>query len=87
MPAKRIVRYWMVHSPEGGPPRHVHEERRSAELEAARLARSNPGNHFVVLEARSFIYVEPRHVMQPVSDGPLDDRTFPKKDDREEIPF
>lgn len=41
--------YWMVHG--GGPTNYRHDTRASAVEEAERLARSNPGRVFVVLEA------------------------------------
>lgn len=41
--------YWLVHG--GGPTNHQHPTRAGAVREAERLARANPGQAFVVLEA------------------------------------
>lgn len=43
--------FWMVHG--DGPARYRHDSRASAEEEAYRLARANPGTAFFVLEAVS----------------------------------
>lgn len=43
--------FWMVWSPQGRPPTHRHESHGSAVTEAERLARTNPGQQFFVLEA------------------------------------
>lgn len=46
--------FWLVWNQSAGyPPRFCHETRISAEKEAERLARLNPGQEYVVLEAVS----------------------------------
>jgi hypothetical protein len=43
--------FWLVWCPDGKtPPKHRHGTRESAEMEAARQARVNPGKKFYVLE-------------------------------------
>ncbi|MGH0004112.1 hypothetical protein ACQU0X_28910 [Pseudovibrio ascidiaceicola] len=44
-------RFWMVWNPQGSDPRYRHNTRRSADEEASRLARQNPGQEFFVLKA------------------------------------
>ena len=46
-----INRFWMVWNPHGRSPTYRHESRESANKEAQRLARDNPGQVFVVLKA------------------------------------
>lgn len=43
--------FWMVWSPQGHAPTAKHDEFRSAEGEAERLARANPGKEFYILQA------------------------------------
>lgn len=43
--------FWMVWNPCGNQPRVRHDSERAAVTEAERLARLNPGEHFIVLEA------------------------------------
>ena len=43
--------FFMVWNPNGYPPRVQHGDRASADREATRLARENPGQRFVVLMA------------------------------------
>ena len=47
--ALQIELYWLVHG--AGPTNHRHETKAAAIREAERLARENPGQAFVVLEA------------------------------------
>ncbi len=46
-----MKKYWMVHNPKGGPAHAQHTTLAAANHEAERLARANPGQHFVVLES------------------------------------
>lgn len=41
--------FWLVWNPTGFPPKYKHSSVESAEAEAARLARCNPGQEFFVL--------------------------------------
>lgn len=43
--------FWMVWNPNRNPPTHRHDTEASAETEAERLAKLNPGEHFIILEA------------------------------------
>lgn len=52
---KRV--FWMVWNPTGNAPRVRHNTPDSAEAEATRLARENPANEFVVLEAKASFQV------------------------------
>jgi hypothetical protein len=45
------MKFWMVFSPTGGTPRREHGSEADAIAEATRLARANPGKHFITLEA------------------------------------
>lgn len=47
------TKFWMVLG--NGVPTHRHQSRQSAETEAARLARANPGVAFTVLESLSTV--------------------------------
>lgn len=50
----RFRTFWLVWSPAGSaPPRHRHETHSSAQAEAERLARANPGSPFYVLRAEA----------------------------------
>lgn len=49
--------FWLVWSKNGSMPRHEHESSRSAQTEAARLARLHHGERFYVLRATSYIVV------------------------------
>lgn len=44
-------RFWLVWAHGGGPPTRAHKNLASAEVEASRLARLNPGQTFVVMES------------------------------------
>jgi|GEM_PF-846865 len=60
-------RFWMVYNtgPYGGAPFHKHQSRESADKEAQRLARENPGQSFIVLKSMGgFRAAEPR--IEPV---------------------
>ncbi|MCX5495787.1 hypothetical protein OSH11_13820 [Kaistia dalseonensis] len=48
-PMKTLKQFWMVMG--DGPPTYRHDNQISAAMEAKRLARTNPGVEFVVLEA------------------------------------
>lgn len=50
--------FWMVWSPTGNPPRVKHDSEGRATVEAERLARANPGDTFIVLEAIAARVVE-----------------------------
>lgn len=43
--------FWMVWNPENRAPRFKHETGQAALIEAERLAKENPGQEFVVLQA------------------------------------
>lgn len=45
------TKFWMVWSPQGRAPTFKHTSKDSADTEAARLAKLNPGNQFFVLKA------------------------------------
>ena len=47
------ARFWMVYNtgPYGRPPLHKHPSRESADKEAQRLAKENPGQPFIVLKS------------------------------------
>lgn len=51
------TKFWMVYCPTKNPPSFRHETRGLAESEAERLAKQNPGEIFVVLEAISTVVV------------------------------
>lgn len=44
-------KFWMVWNPERSAPRHRHDYEGGARAEAERLAATNPGQEFYVLEA------------------------------------
>jgi hypothetical protein len=46
-----MTKFWMVWREHGGGPTMPHTCRKDAEREAERLARKNPGENFIVLEA------------------------------------
>lgn len=43
--------FWMVWNPQGHAPTHKHPTALAAKAEAERLARTNPGAKFIVLQA------------------------------------
>lgn len=47
-------KFWYVFNPEGRQPTYQHGTLMSAQTEATRLARLNPGQRFIVLEAIEF---------------------------------
>lgn len=47
----RDAKFWVVWSPQSGPPTVRHASLAMATNEAMRLAQQHPGNEFVVLEA------------------------------------
>lgn len=51
--------YWMVHNPRRGAPTKQHQTLMAAEQEAKRLAVANPGEAFVVLEAKCAFMAPP----------------------------
>ena len=44
-------KFWMIWSPQGRAPTYQHTSRVSADTEADRLAKANPGSEFFVLKA------------------------------------
>jgi len=63
--------FWMVHG--AGPANHRHASRASAVTEAERLARANPGQVFVVLEAVEAVRkvdVERVDLLDPITRSP-----------------
>lgn len=64
--------FWMVHG--DGPTSYRHDSRASAEAEAHRLARTNPGTAFFVMEAVAAY-------------RKVDVERFSLRPDDEEIPF
>lgn len=65
-------RFWMVHG--DGPTNYRHDSLGSAEVEARRLARANPGTAFFVMEAVAAY-------------RKVDVERFSLRPDDEEIPF
>lgn len=57
-------KFWMVWNPNGRQPRYEHINRQSADMEAERLARDNPGEQFFVLKAVAGVVSEPKPVKQ-----------------------
>jgi len=53
-----MEKFWMVWCENGGTPTAQHQSLRSAETEAARLARIAPGKNFVVLESVKFCTID-----------------------------
>jgi hypothetical protein len=49
--------FWMVWNPDDYPPRVCHDTEAAAETEAERLARTNPGVKFYLLEATQMFEV------------------------------
>ena len=60
--------FWLVWNPNGHAPTRTHETRRSAELEAERLARMNRGQRFIVLQSISERIVDDMKVVEHVAD-------------------
>ncbi len=85
-------RFWMIHATGGGSSTVRHPTAGIAEHEAERLARANPGQEFVVLEARqSFLLplppIQRRFIGDPVNQAtPTRERPGPTDID-DEIPF
>ena len=48
---KTEYQFWMVYSPQGGAPTHMHSTAQSADREAQRLANQYTGREFYVLKA------------------------------------
>ena len=48
-----MKKFWYIWNLEGQPPRYRHYSEGDAVLEADRLARDNPGQYFIVLEAKT----------------------------------
>ncbi|HWJ71918.1 MAG TPA: hypothetical protein VNX29_02015 [Kaistia sp.] len=83
--------FWMIHMTGGGPTGFRHPSAEAAEREAERLARANPGNEFVVLEAKeSFCLplppIQRRFIGDPVQATPARRRPGPPDID-DDIPF
>lgn len=53
--------FWVVWNPNGHSPTHKHDAIEKASREAERLARTNPGQTFVVLESVSAMVVDNLH--------------------------
>ena len=53
-----MEKFWMVWNENGGAPTAQHPSLKSAEAEAAWLARVNPGKRFVVLESVKFCTID-----------------------------
>lgn len=68
--------FWMVHAINGGPPTCRHDSRVSAEREAKRLARNNPGTVFAILEAVGAVVKDDLQTVV-FRAAPLDDRDIP----------
>ena len=51
MKKTEMKKFWLVWNSKGNAPRVQHSSREFAENEAARLARENPGQNFIVLKA------------------------------------
>lgn len=51
MPAEKAAPFWLVWNPAGQNPRRRHETETSATMEAALLARTFPGETFIVMES------------------------------------
>ncbi len=68
----KMNKFWMVYSPQGGPPTVEHTRRVSADREAERLARANPGKKFVVLSALDVFEIE----TSPVKRTALEEAPF-----------
>lgn len=64
--------FWMVWNPNRNPPAYRHTSQAAAEAEAERLARLNPGEHFIVLEAVSARVVDNMHRID-MRNGGMDD--------------
>lgn len=62
MPAPK--KFWMVYSPQGHAPTYKHWSRESADTEAVRLAKMNPGRQFFVLKAMAGFEAEEPAVKQ-----------------------
>jgi hypothetical protein len=67
--------FWLVWSPQGNSPTHQHETRQLADREAERLARTNPGRYFIVLQAVSGFLVDNLYVTSYVEES-ADDFPF-----------
>ncbi|WP_325437580.1 hypothetical protein [Pseudomonas nitroreducens] len=63
--------FWMVWNPEAYAPSVRHPTWKSAEAEAERLARSNPGQRFYILQATQIRRVD--YMQRIVLGGPFDD--------------
>ena len=48
-----MKKFWYIWNLEGQPPRYRHCSEHDAIAEANRLARDNPGQYFIVLEAKT----------------------------------
>lgn len=53
-----MEKFWMVWRDDSSAPTVQHPSRKSAEIEAERLARANPGKRFVVLESVKFCTID-----------------------------
>lgn len=76
-----MKKFWMIKGPAGGA-RFKHESRESAEGEAFRLAKMNPGETFYVLEA---VAAHEKIEVHRVSFDGCDRRGF--KEESDEVPF
>lgn len=75
--ADQLEPFFVVWSPQGGPPTRRHPDMMAATNEAMRLAKANPGREFIVLRPVRRIAVPPAVIIQDYDMGLTDD----------EIPF
>ena len=50
--------FWMIWTKRGHKPRFIHDTKEGARIEAERLARTNPGVKFIVLQATEKFIME-----------------------------
>lgn len=69
--------FWMIHATGGGAPAFRHFSRGAAEQEAERLARANPGQEFVLLEAKESFLLPRPPVQRRFIGNPVDATRLP----------
>ena len=67
-----FTKFWMVLG--AGQPTYHHETKKSAQVEAERLARLSPGSVFTVLEAIACVRKDEMRWQQAQPDDPYDDQ-------------